>query len=198
MDRLDHAVGLGREDRRQAVQSDIRRLNRSYIALPLAPDAGEEEGHTVGASEPAIDYRLGRVAVRSERALCREVNRHRGKGQQKVTVEHVHVHSGRQAIVGNVSRPGGGDQAKQEEQAHAKQMAMHRSRRCGARTRSGKPCQSPAMPNGRCRMHGGPSPGAPKGNRNAYKHGRYTAEVIERRRELAALLRAMRALSAES
>jgi hypothetical protein len=31
--------------------------------------------------------------------------------------------------------------------------------------------------NGRCRMHGGPSPGAPKGNQNALKHGRYTAEA---------------------
>jgi hypothetical protein len=31
-----------------------------------------------------------------------------------------------------------------------------------------KPCQSPAMPNGRCRMHGGPSPGAAKGNRNVW------------------------------
>jgi hypothetical protein len=28
------------------------------------------------------------------------------------------------------------------------------------------------VPNGRCRMHGGLSPGAPKGNRNAFKHGR--------------------------
>ncbi len=27
---------------------------------------------------------------------------HRGKGQQKVTVEHVHVHSGGQAVVGVV------------------------------------------------------------------------------------------------
>jgi len=26
---------------------------------------------------------------------------------------------------------------------------------------------------GRCGMHGGPSPGAPKGNQHAYKHGRY-------------------------
>ena len=34
----------------------------------------------------------------------------------------------------------------------------------------------------RCRMHGGPSPGAPKGNRNAFKHGRYTAEAIGNRR----------------
>jgi hypothetical protein len=41
-----------------------------------------------------------------------------------------------------------------------------------ARTRSGQPCQATAMPNGRCRMHGGTSPGAPKGNKNAFKHGR--------------------------
>lgn len=31
------------------------------------------------------------------------LNRHRGKGQQKMTVEHVHVHSGGQAIVGSIS-----------------------------------------------------------------------------------------------
>ncbi|TCT04524.1 hypothetical protein EDC22_1153 [Tepidamorphus gemmatus] len=51
------------------------------------------------------------------------------------------------------------------------------------------------MPNGRCRLHGGLSPGAPKGNRNALKHGRYTAEALARRREVAALVRAMRALA---
>jgi uncharacterized protein YjcR len=32
--------------------------------------------------------------------------------------------------------------------------------------------------NGRCRLHGGKSPGAPKGNTNAFKHGRYSAEAI--------------------
>ena len=41
-------------------------------------------------------------------------------------------------------------------------LPMHTSRRCEARTRSGQPCQSGAMTNGRCRMHGGPSPGAPE------------------------------------
>ena len=51
------------------------------------------------------------------------------------------------------------------------------------------------MPNGRCRLHGGLSPGAPKGNRNALKHGRYTAEAIANRREVAALIRAMRTLA---
>jgi hypothetical protein len=54
------------------------------------------------------------------------------------------------------------------------------------------------MPNGRCRLHGGLSPGAPKGNRNALKHGRYTAEAIARRREVAALVRAMRALAGDT
>jgi hypothetical protein len=41
-------------------------------------------------------------------------------------------------------------------------------------------------------MHGGPSIGAPKGNRNAFKHGRYTAEAITHRREIAALIRIAR------
>jgi hypothetical protein len=33
------------------------------------------------------------------------------------------------------------------------------------------------------------------GNRNALKHGRYTAKAIASRREVAALIRAMRALA---
>jgi hypothetical protein len=57
------------------------------------------------------------------------------------------------------------------------------------------PCRSPAMPNGRCRMHGGLSPGAPKGNKNAFKHGRYTADAIARCREISELLRAMKTLA---
>ena len=51
------------------------------------------------------------------------LNRHRGKGQQKVAVEHVHVHSGGQAVVGVVETPGGGDRPKSEDQPHAKQLA---------------------------------------------------------------------------
>ena len=75
------------------------------------------------------------------------------------------------------------------------QLPMHRASKCRARTRSGQPCQAPAMSNGRCRMHGGTSPGAPKGNKNAFKHGRYTAEEIANRREITALLQTMRALA---
>ena len=46
-------------------------------------------------------------------------------------------------------------------------------------------------------MHGGASPGAPIGNTNALKHGRYSAKAIAERRELTALLRAMRGLAKE-
>ena len=65
---------------------------------------------------------------RTYAALLEALNRHRGKGQQKVTVEHVHVHAGGQAVVGMVASsagqgPGGGDQPKSEEQPHAKQIA---------------------------------------------------------------------------
>ena len=53
--------------------------------------------------------------------LLDALNKHRGKGQQKVTVEHVHVHAGGQAVVGNVERPGGGGGGKSEEQPRAKE-----------------------------------------------------------------------------
>jgi hypothetical protein len=54
---------------------------------------------------------------RTHTTLLEALNRHRGKGQQKVTVEHVHVHEGGQAIVGNVE--GGGIRTKSENQPHA-------------------------------------------------------------------------------
>jgi hypothetical protein len=54
---------------------------------------------------------------RTYSTLLESLNRHRGKGQQKVTVEHVHVHEGGQAIVGNVE--GGGVAAKSKDQPHA-------------------------------------------------------------------------------
>jgi hypothetical protein len=50
------------------------------------------------------------------------------------------------------------------------------------------------MKNGRCRMHGGTSPGAPRRNKNALKR-RYTGEAILRRREVSVLLRAIKSLA---
>ncbi len=71
--------------------------------------------------------------------------------------------------------------------------AFQKAPRCGAKTRKGTPCQAPAMANGRCRMHGGKSPGAPKGERNSnYKNGHWTNEAIAQRRFVRALIDAAR------
>jgi hypothetical protein len=61
---------------------------------------------------------------------------------------------------------------------------MLASLRCGARTRSGTPCKSPAVRGkGRCRMHGGAQgSGAPLGNKNALKTGYYTREAKAERK----------------
>jgi hypothetical protein len=63
------------------------------------------------------------------------LTRDRGRGTQKMVVEHVHVRNSGQAIVGVVNQ----NQNQAEDSAERK--------------------EAPAMPNGRCRMHGGPSTG---------------------------------------
>ena len=76
---------------------------------------------------------------------------------------------------------------------------MLASPRCGAKTRSGSACRSPAV-NGRnrCRMHGGAhGSGAPKANQNARKHGLFTREAIAERRQIQALLSEARKLLEE-
>src|SRR4029450_7881801 len=57
--------------------------------------------------------------------------------------------------------------------------------RCGARSkRTGKPCRAAAMPNGRCKVHGGKSTGprTPEGlersRRANWKHGYYSREAL--------------------
>jgi len=56
---------------------------------------------------------------RTYATLLKALNRRRGKGQQKVTVEHVHVHEGGQAIVGSVDGGGMRMRTKSEERPHA-------------------------------------------------------------------------------
>ena len=71
--------------------------------------------------------------------------------------------------------------------------SMKNSQRCGAKTRKGLPCQSPATSGkARCRMHGGAlGSGAPKGNKNALKSGYYTAEAKAERKHMRLLLKQM-------
>jgi glucans biosynthesis protein len=70
---------------------------------------------------------------------------------------------------------------------------MRDSPRCGAQTRKGTLCQSPAVSGkARCRMHGGAKgSGAPRGNTNALKHGMYTKTFLEEQKELRSMIREM-------
>ena len=69
----------------------------------------------------------------------------------------------------------------------------HASPRCGAHTRAGSTCKGPAMANGRCRMHGGASPGAPRGEGNGmWRHGLRSVETIEQRRKMTSEMRRIR------
>ena len=71
--------------------------------------------------------------------------------------------------------------------------------RCGAKTRRGTACQPPAnKKNGRCRLHGGASTGAKTKDGLAriaaanLRHGQFTKDKLERRRENAAKGREIR------
>jgi hypothetical protein len=76
---------------------------------------------------------------------------------------------------------------------------MLSSRRCGAKTRSGGSCRSPAVRGKkRCRMHGGTQgSGAPAANQNARKHGLFTRDAIAERRQIQVLLGDARKLLGE-
>ena len=70
--------------------------------------------------------------------------------------------------------------------------------RCGARTRSGGCCRSPAMKNGRCRMHGGKSTGprteAGRARIRAARmlHGKYGSQTVAEVRRQIALMKELR------
>jgi hypothetical protein len=81
---------------------------------------------------------------RSFAVLLEGLNRHRGKGQQKVTVEHVTVNAVGQAIVGAVATPGGGAADKSEEQPHALTHAPGIPMRSPDETRELVPCAGDA------------------------------------------------------
>ena len=73
--------------------------------------------------------------------------------------------------------------------------------RCGARSkRTGKPCRAAAMPNGRCKVHGGKSTGprTPKGlersRRANWKHGHFSREAKAERSRVRAAILALRYL----
>jgi hypothetical protein len=67
--------------------------------------------------------------------------------------------------------------------------------RCGAKTRGGSACEAPAMPNGRCRLHGGKSTGPrtaeglERCRQAKWKHGWYSQQALAERRRVRELMR---------
>ena len=89
----------------------------------------------------------------------------------------------------DLEAPGGGARAKLEDQGHAKQVA-HASQptlRSASAEREAVPVTSDAE-RSLSDARGAVSGSSSKGNKNAYKHGRYSGEEIARRREITALL----------
>src|SRR5215203_4911868 len=141
---------------------------------------------------------LGRLA-RTFPAQIEALNRYRSHGEPAITVQNVKVEDGGKAIVGNVTQharvivsdksPASATQNAPKARALQAKARFHRgqagstgvrdharntgpmlaSPRCGAKTRSGCSCRSPAVHGKkRCRMHGGAQgSGAPKANQNA-------------------------------
>jgi hypothetical protein len=108
-------IGLLRRARPAAGGPDpiVKILHRKKFAIQLIAChtvAMECYRRAMNSQLPARDYHLNQAnkLSRTYATLLESLNKHRGKGQQKVTVEHVHVHQGGQAIVGHVEHKGEG------------------------------------------------------------------------------------------
>jgi hypothetical protein len=160
-------------------------------------------------SETAARLRKdGANLARAMTDMLDALDRKRGKAPQVVRVERVVVQDGGRAIVGNITSGGGTPEGGGMIKECGKDP-MQRGRlkngnpsgdlsavpHCGARTRAGLLCRGPAMPNGRCRMHGGASTGprtragSARLRKARTKTGRYAADLLDLRRKVAALLR---------
>jgi hypothetical protein len=118
---------------------------------------------------------------------------YRSKGEQKMTVQDVHVAEGGQAIVGNVSTPALGEGWPKKQENNPMLLDMQRGRNATP-NRSGAVCSAARRQCGGhsvCRMHGA-SGGASKDNRDALKHGARSAEALALRKEVEALARLAR------
>src|SRR4051794_36696466 len=109
----------------------VARLASCSSSAARNPSASREPEGGIGASASIPLIRAPRSLkyadklVRSFAALTDALNRHRGKGQQLVRVEHVHVHPGGQAIVGTVTQGGGGGCQESEDRPHAQAILGH-------------------------------------------------------------------------
>jgi hypothetical protein len=98
-------------------------------------------------------------------------------------------------IIGPPETGGGNEKLTSNPMNQGRVMAqltnLKAAPRCCAKTRAGGACQCPAIRGRkRCRLHGGRSPGAPRGRDNGnFKDGTFTAEAVEERQWLKSVVR---------
>jgi hypothetical protein len=81
-----------------------------------------------------------------------------------------------------MSKPNAGDDSGGDQRYPMNPSKPHEL--CGAKRRDGQSCQAPAMPNGRCRVHGGTSPAGIA--HPLFKHGKRSRYLRDMPRELKA------------
>ena len=134
---------------------------------------------------------MATAAARLLRAYATQVEtlrRWKNGGSQVVRVEHVHVNEGGQALIGNVRKDSGGKDrsptldldSSSQQVAHAPHPAL-RSPNAERELVPGAGDADRPM-----RMHGRPSPGAPKGNKNAFGDTLGDTEGFDRTSEFGA------------
>lgn len=181
MDYVCHVQALTREAECGDMAIASRLLAAQAITLDsmfteLARRTAFNMGEYLDAAE-----RYGRLAQKaqsnSRATLEALVKAHQPREQ---TVRHVHVNEGGQAVIADQFHHHTGGWKMEKQSNNPMQPArLAEAPRCLARTREGTECQSPAVKGRkRCRMHGGTNPGAPKGNRNAWRHGGRSSEAV--------------------
>ena len=112
---------LGARDGLEALLA-VQMVGVHNLAMQFLADAAVKEQTEIG-----IDVSVNRAnrLLRTFTAQVEALKKHRSKGEQHFTVEHVHVHSGGQAVVGAVNQghagtaaprsPAGGDERNGEQ-----------------------------------------------------------------------------------
>jgi len=86
-------------------QDDPRRSLRRSWGRAIPPSLPRKRRHQ-DKSDLGVEVNINRATklMRTFANQTEALGRYRGKGEQKMTVEHVHVYKGGQAIVGQVSQ----------------------------------------------------------------------------------------------
>ena len=182
-DQIDREVKI---DNRPVLEFSVRYATRLMTLSVELMDAANRHRATVTSRKmqelSAVTYveaSLGEIRHRTLNATPKKANATRARRLNGSAVTKLP-----QKLDSNTGRKGNGHTPTRNT------GPMLESPRCGAKTRSGQACMSPAVSGKRrCRMHGGAQgSGAPRGNKNAVTHGFYTRKAKAKRQKICSLV----------